>query len=336
MRPTVPVPSRVMRLPPCASAPLPALGMLFACGLLAVLAFAPTAGAAPSLRVVRDVRVPTIDGSSITVDLWRTRPRRIARAARPRLRPVALLVHGGGWHSGDKRQWEQSRWAQRLAQRGWLVVNANYRLACTADVPAREARERDSRLCGHAMRTSIADVRTTLRYTARMARSWGGDQHRIVLFGASAGGQLAMLAGSEVHRPVGVRAVVAIAPPTDLSWVGARPDLPLYASVSQSIGCSMIDCPDAWSTASPIANIRRGSTPPTWVFNAGADPITPIEPVRSYVGQLQAAGIPASLLTTADPSAACHGAIPCSGLALAGTRLDMFEHALAWLAPRIR
>ena len=325
-----------MRSAPRASAPLPAIGMLSACLVLAMLAIAPAAGAATSLRVVRDVRVPTIDGSSITVDLWRTRPRRTARAARPRLRPVALLVHGGGWHSGDKRQWEQSRWAQRLAQRGWLVVNANYRLACTADVSAREARERDSRLCGHAMRTSIADVRTTLRYTSRMARSWGGDQGRIVLFGASAGGQLAMLAASEQHRPTGVRAVVAIAPPTDLSWVGSRPELPLYASVSQSIGCSMADCPDAWSVASPIANVRRRTTPPTWVFNAGADLITPIEPVRAYVDQLRAAGVSATLLTTADPAATCHGAIPCQGLPLAGTRAEMFEHALAWLAPRIR
>jgi acetyl esterase/lipase len=325
-----------MRTPTRAYAPLPALGMLMACVLLGLLVVAPTAGAASALRVVRDVRVPTADGASITVDLWKTRPRRTGRAARVHLRPVALLVHGGGWHSGDKRQWEQSRWAQRLAQRGWLVVNANYRLACTAGVSAREARERDSRLCGHAMRTSIADVRATLRYTSRVARNWGGNPRRIVLFGASAGGQLAMLAGSDRTRPKGVRAVIAIAPPTDLSWVGARPELPLFASAAKSIGCSMADCPGAWVAASPIASVRSGTTPPTWIFNAGGDPITPMEPVRSYVDELHRSGIAASLLTTADPNAACHGAIPCSGLPLAGTDKDMFEHALAWLGPRVR
>ncbi len=326
-----------MRTPPRAFAPLPALGMLLACALLGMLMSAPAAGAVQSLRVVRDVRVPTINGSGVTVDVWRARPRRTtARAARPRLRPVALLVHGGGWHSGDKRQWEQSRWAQRLAQRGWLVVNANYRLACTASVSAREARERDARLCGHAMRTSIADVRATLRFTARRSRAWGGDHRRIVLFGASAGGQLAMLAGSDPSRPAGVRAVVAIAPPTDLSWVGMRPELPLYASAAQSIGCTIADCGGAWHTASPISNVRRRVTPPTWIFNAGADPITPLQPVRDYARRLRASGITATVLTTADPNAACHGAIPCKGLPLAGTRLDMFEHAVAWLAPRIR
>ena len=46
---------------------------------------------------------------------------------------------------------------------------------------------------------------------------------RIVLFGASAGGHLAMLAGSDPSRPAGVRAVVAISPPTDFVCVGAGP-----------------------------------------------------------------------------------------------------------------
>ncbi len=319
-----------MRTLPRASAPLPAFGMLLACSLLAMLAFAPGAEAAQALRVVRDVRVPTIDGSSVTVDLWRTRPQRTPRRARPQ--PVALLIHGGGWHSGDKRQWERSRWAQRLAQRGWLVVTATYRLACSASAAAREARE----LCGHAMRTSIADVKATLRYTSRMSRTWGGDPKRIVLFGASAGGHLAMLAGSDPGRPKGVRAIVAIGPPTDLAWVGVRSELPIFSSASQSIGCSITDCPEAWSDASPIAQVRRGTTPPTWMFNAGADPITPIEPVRDYVGRLRQANVDVSLLTTADPAATCHGAIPCMGQPLKGTRRDMFAHAIAWLAPRIR
>lgn len=325
-----------MRTPPRASAPLPALGMLTACVLVAMLALAATADAAPGFRVVRDVRVPTSDGSSVTVDVWKTRPGRAPRAAQGRRRPVALLVHGGGWHSGDKRQWEQSRWAQRLAGRGWVVVNANYRLACTVDVSARDARERDDRLCGHAMRTSIADVRATLRFTARMARNWGGDPSRIVLFGASAGGQLAMLAGSDPTRPAGVRAVVAIAPPTDLAWVGAHPELPLHPSASRSIGCSMSECADAWYAASPFANVRRSTTPPTWVFTAGGDPITPLGPVRAYIDRLHDVGIAATLLTTTDPGASCHGAIPCANEPLAGTNKGMFEHVMTWLVPRVR
>lgn len=186
------------------------------------------------------------------------------------------------------------------------------------------------------MRTSMADVRATLRYTASRARTWGGDQERIVLFGASAGAQLALLAASDATRPRGVRAVVAISPPTDLGWVGARPDLPLYPSAARSIGCALEACADAWHRASPWHQVQRRRTPPTWMFDAAADPITPIGPVRAYARRLRAAGIAARLVTTADPAAECHGPTPCAGVALAGSSLDMFEHAQSWLAPRLR
>lgn len=317
--------------------------------LLASLALLSVAGADPAVaqvRVVRDVPVATTGGARISVDVWQHATR--ATAARAggvdggigRGRPVALLVHGGGWHSGDKRQWEQSRWAQRLARNGWIVVNANYRLACFSrartNLGALARAARDPRMCGHAMRDSIADVRSALRFTSRTARRWGGDPKRIVLFGASAGGQLAMLAASERGRPAGVRAVVAIGPPTNLTWVGRRPSLPLHASARQSIGCDLADCPRAWRSASPIANVRRGVTPPTWIFNAEADPITSIEPIRAYAGLLRRRGIAVTLEQPADRSSGCHGPIPCAGERLAGGNGDLFERSLAWLHPRTR
>lgn len=339
-----------MRPAPRAAAPLLAIATLLACATTPAIA---RAAAAASVGVIRDLPVPTVADPSVTFDVWKPGG---ARSARPR--PVALLVHGGGWQTGDKRQWEQSRWAQRLAARGWIVVNANYRLACSrpsqaASEPAapapeaeaaasleragdREGRARDARLCGHAMRTSIADVRATLRYVARSARAWGGDEQRIVLFGASAGAQLAMLAASDKDRPAGVRAVVALSPPTDLVWVGHRPQLPLYGSAALSIGCALEACADAWQRASPLRQVRARITPPTWLFDAGGDTITPFAPVNTYLGRLRSLGIDATLVTTADPTASCHGPLPCAGAPLAGSSLDLFESAQSWLRPRVR
>jgi acetyl esterase/lipase len=332
-----------VRPAPRAAAPLLAFATLLACAIAPACAQAGT-----SFGVLRDLAVPTVADPSVTIDVWKPRSTRSTR-----LRPVALLVHGGGWHTGDKRQWEQSRWAQRLAGRGWIVVNANYRLACATAAPAsstpeaeataaleragdREGRGRDARLCGHAMRTSMADVRATLRYVARTARTWGGDDRRIVVFGASAGAQLAMLAASDPKRPAGVRAVVALSPPTDLVWVGRHPDLPLYGSAELSIGCTLDVCADAWHRASPIRQARAKVTPPTWLFDAAADPITPFAPVNTYLSRLRSLGIDTTLVTTSDPSATCHGPLPCAGAALAGSELDLFEHAQTWLTPYVR
>lgn len=347
---TVPTVARVRFLPRAARHARPRRAPALALASLALISSAIPAGA--QVRILRDVPVPTTGGARIPVDVWQHR--RVATPAQARARgagahapqrpadrgrPVALLVHGGGWHSGDKRQWEQSRWAQRLVRNGWIVVNANYRLACHARgradaIPFGRA-SRDPRMCGHAMRDSIADVRSALRFTARTAPRWGGDRRRIVIFGASAGGQLAMLAASERGRPAGVRAVVAVGPPTNLTWVGRRPHLPLHASARQSIGCDLAACPDAWRQASPIANVRRGATPPTWIFNAEADPITSIEPIRAYVVQLRRRGIPVVLEQPADESSDCHGPIPCAHERLAGGEGDLFERALTWLRPRM-
>jgi hypothetical protein len=142
-----------------------------------------------------------------------------------------------------------------------------------------------------------------------------------------------MLAGSDRDRPRGVRAIVAIGPPTNLTWVGHRPQTPLYASVRQSIGCDIQDCPAAWRIASPISRIRRGVTPPTWIFNAQGDPITSITPIKSYISQLERRRVPVELVTPLDPSASCHGPIPCTGERLAGPGGDMFVRALTWLRP---
>lgn len=309
--------------------------LLLACVVLATLNLAtPLALAGPRIQVDRDIPVHTSDGARITVDVWRlpkAKPRRTQQRSITKLQNVALLIHGGGWHSGDKRQWEQSRWAQRLVKNGWLVVNVNYRLACTARVPRQERAARDNRLCGHAMRDSIIDVKTALRFTSKHARTWGGNPAKIVLFGASAGGHLAMLAGSDPQRPKGVRAVIAIGPPTDLTWVGMRPTLPLYASARQSIGCDLGSCADLWQAASPINQIDPTITPPTWVFNSERDPITSIVPIRSYLEALRAQGISTRLVRPRNSSSQCHGPIPCKNEKLAVGRGDMFQAALSWL-----
>lgn len=329
-----------MRTAPRAAAPVLLCTLLAAC----LHAFAPAAAGAVEVTVARDVSVPAAGHAQVTVDVWHGRGARAARR-----RPVALLVHGGGWHTGDKRQWEASRWAQRLAARGWLVVNANYRLACGRRLPvgtrvapeaatarATQRVDRDPRLCGHAMRTSLHDVRAALRFAAANARRWGGDPDRIVLFGASAGAQLALVVGSDRRRPGGVRAVVAISPPADLAWIGQRPELPIHPSAARSFGCALDACAGAWLAASPMAQVRRGVSPPTWIFTAASDRITPLGPARAYANRLRSARVPVTVVTTADAAEGCHGPQPCAQVRLAGSELRIFEHAQAWLGRHVR
>lgn len=301
------------------------------------------AGAAPALAgnmvLLRDVQFARVGTEQVplTADVWRTFG--TTRGGRP----VAVLVHGGGWRAGDKREWEQQRWVQRLAERGWVVINLNYRLACTqwpapdpdADPAigptAKSVRPSDFRLCRSGMSDSLQDVRAGLQFAARAARRWNGDARRMVVIGASAGAHLALLASSARTRPVGIRAVVAISPPPDLEWLGEHPEVKLNQAVRQAIGCGYDACAATWRAFSPRAAVRRGATPPTYVFNAAADVVTDPYPAARYVSTLRGSRITASYVTSADPASRCHGPYTCDRVTLRGTGYRLFDHFHAWL-----
>ena len=92
-------------------------------------------------------------------------------------RPTAALVwvHGGGFAAGDLDMPEADWVARTLASRGVTVVSVDYRLVgdgCRYPAPSD-------------------DVITAWRWTLEHADEFGGDPRRVVLGGASAGGNLA-------------------------------------------------------------------------------------------------------------------------------------------------
>jgi acetyl esterase/lipase len=89
--------------------------------------------------------------------------------------PLVVWVHGGGWQSGSKADVSQ---AQRLVCRGYAVASIDYRLSDEAQFPAQ-----------------AHDVKAAIRFLRANATTYGLDSSRVALFGSSAGGHLASLAG---------------------------------------------------------------------------------------------------------------------------------------------
>jgi acetyl esterase/lipase len=92
-------------------------------------------------------------------------------------KPVVVLIHGGGWRSGDKDM--EHYMAETYARNGIAAVCVEYRLSMEAQYPA-----------------AIQDIKTAIRWIRRNARLYGFDPSRVALHGESAGGQLASLIGS--------------------------------------------------------------------------------------------------------------------------------------------
>lgn len=92
-------------------------------------------------------------------------------------RPAIVLIHGGGWRTGNRQQHHPM--AQRLAAAGYVVVTPEYRLSTEALYPA-----------------AVHDLKTVIRWLRANASQYSVDTTRMAAVGFSAGGQLAALLGS--------------------------------------------------------------------------------------------------------------------------------------------
>src|SRR5437868_10136991 len=112
---------------------------------------------------------------------------------------IMVMIHGGGWTSGDKSDFNTAidSLKQRLPDYG--IFNINYRLSTGAT---------------NTFPTQELDVQAAVRYIFGKASDYQVNNQRIVLLGASAGGHLAMLQGYKDSVPVKPKAIVSFFGPS--------------------------------------------------------------------------------------------------------------------------
>jgi pectinesterase len=210
----------------------------------------------------------------------------------PARRPYAgvILVHGGGWRSGDRSQ--AVPMAQRLAAAGYVALAVEYRLSPEALYPA-----------------ALHDLKSAVRWMRAHARELTLDTSRIAALGCSAGGHLAALLGttngdrrfegtgehpgysSAVQAVVDIDGVLDFTHPAESGkdTGSAKP-----SAGASWIGATYRERPDLWREASPLQHVSR-QTPPILFLNSSLD--------RFHAGRdemivkLQAYGIPSRVQT---------------------------------------
>lgn len=90
--------------------------------------------------------------------------------------PALIMVHGGGWRSGDKKM--QIPMAMQIAANGYVTVAVEYQLSMEALYP-----------------NAVYNIKSAIRWMRANASEYGIDTSRIAISGCSAGGQLATLVG---------------------------------------------------------------------------------------------------------------------------------------------
>jgi acetyl esterase/lipase len=207
--------------------------------------------------------------------------------------PLIVWIHGGGWIHGSRRRLpphlHENAVHDRMLDAGYAVASIDYRLA------------REAGFAG-----MLLDVKAAVRWLRGHAGEFGLDPERVVLWGESAGGHLAVMAAvctrldgaprtgenpeqSEVptavvdwYGPADLTAMAEVDLGRDSEEVGATDDHPEEVLLAASAG---------WSPAELSATTyARPDVPPMFVAHGTDDRIVPVDQSRALVARLRAAG----------------------------------------------
>lgn len=200
-----------------------------------------------------------------------------AAVGREQASPCVVLIHGGGWDSGDRT--ELAFFNDWLAHEGYAVAAVDYRLAPEHPWPAQHA-----------------DVLAALDWLKAHAAELGIDPQRFVLMGRSAGGQIATAVGYAAHDPA-IRGVVSLYAPQDMEfvWSISRSDDALNSKklmLQYMTGPpDTLEQKERYRSASAQMQVERGTTPPTLLMHGELDTLVWYRHSERLAARLQEAEI---------------------------------------------
>lgn len=169
--------------------------------------------------------------------------------------PAVVLIHGGGWKSGNKSQLRI--FAQEIATKGYSCFAIEYRLSSEAKFPA-----------------AIFDVKNAIKYIKANAKKFNVNREKVAVLGCSSGGQMAALIGttnnnlgyeapSEINENASVQAIIDI----DGILAFKHPESEEGKTASFWLGGTYDEKPEIWNQASPLNHVSA-ATPPILFINS--------------------------------------------------------------------
>ena len=172
-----------------------------------------------------------------------------------------VFFHGGGWNSGDYKQFE--RQSIYFASRGMVAISVEYRIRNKHGTSPIQAME---------------DAKSAIRFIRLNAELFSINPNRIAAAGGSAGGHLAAVAGN----------IDLFDNSSEDLTISSKPDLLILYNPVLHYGrkWGWIDNP---SNASPYENLSEGA-PPTIILTGTQDKIVPVELIENYKKRMEAVG----------------------------------------------
>ncbi len=283
----------------------PVVALLLAAMVAPLSLFAASAAsAAPaSADTVRlDVEYGRAGGERLLLDAW--------VPPGPGPHPAVILVHGGGWTTGDKSGNGRGAFMvplhAPLQRAGFAWFSINYRLAPKHRFPA-----------------CVEDVETAIRWVKAHAAEFRVDPRRVALSGESAGGHLVALAAVRADASTRLAAVIPFYAPLDLAAMTV-PGTALRAPFAALFGRTETDAATlaVLRDASPLTHAKAG-LPPFLLVHGDADDRVPLAQSEAFHARLRALGVPSELQVVPG---GVHGMVSWGKVAP-----DYADRIVAWL-----
>jgi arylformamidase len=241
-----------------------------------------------------------------------------SKTAGSNLAPVIVMVHGGGWCVGDKTlKSVTTNKVKHWVPRGFMLVSVNYPMLTDGRNAAAQAEE----------------VARAIAHVQQNARSWGGDERRIVLMGHSAGAHLVSLvnADAQLRARAGVKPVLGTvsidsgATNTVVQMQGLK-----APKIKERYVEAFGSTEEGWKQVSPWHKLDRTASPWLGICSSKrAD--DPCSQARAYADKSMSLGVRAVVL----PFNKSHGALN-SELGEQGSYTAGVDEFIGTLEPSLR
>jgi acetyl esterase/lipase len=198
--------------------------------------------------------------------------------------PAMLIIHGGGWTTGDKAEEREVNIATNLAKAGYVAMSINYLLS------------KDGK---QTWPLNVTCCETAVRWLRKNADRFQVDPDHIGVIGGSAGGHLAATLATNNDGRLGigfakspypecsckVQCAVDLYGPIDLL---SYKDLPM-------LGYTRAESPKIYRAASPNLLVGK-DTAPILIIHGTADNSVSIEQSKLFAAALEKVGAPHELV----------------------------------------
>jgi acetyl esterase/lipase len=187
---------------------------------------------------------------------------------------LVIIIHGGGWTSGDKKDFNNfiAEFQKRLP--GYALANLNYRLVTAT---------------GNYFPTQENDINSAVQLLKNKTNDYAISQDFIYV-GISAGAHLALLQGYKHNDILQPKGIVSFFGPVDLERLYKNSDASIPDQLKYIMNATLNVDPNLFYESSPI-NFVTPKSAPTLMLHGDKDVLVPIEQAYMLQHKLEENGV---------------------------------------------